>query len=49
MAFGSTEAEAFGVVADEHYAVAWVAGGGAEVALLDTHFGLFFVWWSSKR
>ena len=38
MAFGAAEAEGFGVVADEHHAVAGVAWGGAEVALFDTHF-----------
>lgn len=37
MTFGAAEAECFGVVSDEHDAVAWVAGGGAEVALFDTH------------
>ncbi|KAL7464665.1 hypothetical protein ACHAXS_011428 [Conticribra weissflogii] len=39
MALGAAESESFGVVADEHNAVSWVAGGGAEVAFLDTHFG----------
>ena len=45
MAFGPTEAKGFGVVADEEDAVAGVAGGGAEVAFFDAHFGSII--WSS--
>jgi hypothetical protein len=36
VAFGATEAELFGVVADEGYAFRWVAGLGAEVAGFDS-------------
>jgi len=46
VAFGTAETERLGIVADEHYSVAGVARGGAEVTFFDAHFGLY--WWNGK-
>jgi len=41
MAFGTAETKRLGIVADEHYSVAGVTRGGAEVTFFDAHFGLY--------